>query len=250
LKPATLDYDVLEALRLVRKPVGVKFLPYVPEGIPRIRENLNFCQMFVHAQAGEPFYVLEADLHCVEPLILGMKESEAAPMSGLVGEMDDLFEELRANQKIYYLIPRMLRHTVKSVVFASIAQMSFDPDVLVITTDNTDQARTIMRAYVYSTGETWSSEGMPVLACSWLYVYPYLTGKLNYTITGLSLGMQTLQVLPQGLMVISIPWQKLPMVLTNLKNMNWLLESEIVTGDEHKRRFGALLKDIEARINR
>jgi uncharacterized protein (DUF169 family) len=250
MKPATLDYTILERLELTRKPVGVKFLPYRPEGFERLQKPLNFCQMFVEAQTSAPFYVQEDDLHCVEPLILGMKESEAAPMSGLVGEMDDLFDELRANQKIYYLIPKILRGTVRSVVFSPVDQMAYDPDVLVITTDDMDQARTIMRAYVYSTGETWSSKGMPVLACSWLYVHPYLTGELNYTVSGLSMGMQTLQVLPQGLMVISIPWQKLPMVLTNLGKMDWHPESERVTGEEHKKRFEGLLKDIETIIER
>jgi uncharacterized protein (DUF169 family) len=250
VKPATMDYAILDKLDLTRKPVGVKFLPYRPEGIERIQKNLNFCQMFAEAQTSAPFYVQEEDLHCVEPLILGMKALDAAPMSGLVGEIDDLFEELRANQKIYYLIPRMLQGSVKCVVFSSVDQITFDPDVLVITTDNMDQARTIMRASVYSTGETWSSKGMPVLACSWMYVYPYLSGEVNYTVSGMSMGMQTLQVLPQGLMIISIPWQKLPMILTNLQKMNWHPESERITGEEHKKRFENILKEIEAQITR
>jgi uncharacterized protein (DUF169 family) len=250
MKPKTLNYAILDKLDLRRKPVGVKFLPYRPEDIERVQKNLNFCQMFVEAQTSPPFFVQEEDLHCVEPLILGMKDFESAPMSGLVGEIDDLFEELRANQKIYYLIPKTLKGTVKSVVFSSVDQITYDPDVLVITTDNMDQARTIMRATVYSTGETWASKGMPVLACSWLYVYPYLSGEVNYMVTGMSMGMQTLKVLPQGLMVIAIPWQKLPMVLTNLEKMNWHPESETITGEEHKKRFEGILKEIETIIRR
>lgn len=250
MKARTLDFAILDQLELSRKPVGLKFLPYRPEGIARLQKQLNFCQMFVEAQGGEPFYVEEEDLHCVEPLILGLKDVEAAPMSGLVGEIDDLFEELRANQKIYYLIPKLLKGTVKAVVFSPADQLTFDPDVLVITTDNMDQARIIMRATVYSTGEAWSSKGMPVLACSWLYVHPYLSGEVNYMITGLSMGMQTLQVLPQGLMVIAIPWQKLPMVLSNLQKMNWHPQSEIVTGEEHKKRFSEILEEIETIISR
>jgi uncharacterized protein (DUF169 family) len=249
MKPKTLDYAILDGLDLSRKPVGVKFLPYRPEGIDRVQKQLNFCQMFVEAQRSAPFYVREDDLQCIEPLILGMRPLERAPMSGLVGGMDDLFEELRANQKIYYLIPRMLEGTVKSVVFSSIDQITFDPDVLVITADNMDQARTVLRASVYSTGETWSSKSMPVLACSWMYIHPYLTGELNYTISGLSMGMQTLKVLPQGLMIISIPWQKLPMILTNLGKMNWHPESERVTGEEHKKRFAKVLNEIEEKLD-
>ena len=248
MKPKTLDFTILDKLELTRKPVGVKFLPYTPEDVHRIEKDLNFCQMFVEAQTNPPFYVQHEDLHCVEPMILGMQDYDPVPLSGMVGEIDDLFDELRANQKIYYLIPRLLRGSVRSVVFSSVDQMTYDPDVLVITNDDMDQARIIMRASVYSTGETWSSKGMPVLACSWMYVYPYLSGELNYTVSGLSMGMQTLKVLPQGLMIVSIPWQKLPMILTNMQKMNWHPTSESVTGEEHKQRFQEILQEIEEKI--
>jgi uncharacterized protein (DUF169 family) len=250
MKPPSLDYSILDKLEFERKPVGVKLLPYRPEGIERIQKNLNFCQMFKEAQTSRPFYVEKEDLRCAEPLILGMEEFDPVLLSGLVGEMDDLYEELRANQKIYQLVPRMPKGTVKCVVFSPVDQLGFDPDVLIITTDNTDQARTVMRASVYSTGETWSSKGTPVLACSWLYLYPYLSGEVNYIVTGMSMGMQTLKVLPQGLILISIPWQKLPMILTNLRKMNWHPTSESVTGEEHKKRFAEILKTIEAKIQR
>jgi len=250
MKPKTLDYAILEGLDLTRRPVGVKFLPYRPEGIARLAKSLNMCQMFVEAQTSEPFYVERDDLHCVEPLILGMEDLDPVPLSGLVGEMDDLFEELRANQKIYYLVPKLLKGSVKSVVFSPVDKLTFDPDVLIVTTDDMDQARILMRASVYSTGEAWTSKGTPVLACSWLYVYPYLSGEVNYMVTGLSMGMQTLNVLPQGLMLIAIPYQKLPMILTNLQKMNWHPLSETVTGEAHKQRFEALLAEIKEKIER
>jgi len=250
MRPSTLDYSVLEKLRLSRSPVGVKFLPYRPEGVRRLERSLNFCQMFVEAQESEPFYVEREDLHCVEPMILGMEDLDPVPLSGLVGELDGLYEEARANQKVYYVIPRLLRGSVKCVVFASLRTMSFEPDVLVVTTDDTDQARTIMRAAVYSTGEAWTAKGTPILACSWLYLCPYLSGEVNYMVSGMSMGMQALKVLPQGLMIISIPWPKLPMVLRNLERMDWNPISETVTGEEHKQRFTALLRQIEERIDR
>ena len=128
MKPKTLDYAILDELNLSRKPVGVKFLPYKPEGIERIRKSLNMCQMFTEAQTSAPFYVQHEDLHCVEPMILGMQDYDPIPLSGLVGEIDDLFEELRANQKIYYNIPRLLKDSVRSVVFSSIDQITFDPE--------------------------------------------------------------------------------------------------------------------------
>jgi uncharacterized protein (DUF169 family) len=250
MKPVTQDYSIFDKFNFERKPVGIKFLPYKPEGIERIKKSLYFCQMFKEAQTSEPFFVQREDFHCTEPLTLGMEEPDPVLLSGLVGETDDLYEELRANQKIYQLVPRMLKGSVKSVVFSSIDKLTFEPDVLVVTADNVDQARIILRALAYSTGETWSSRGTPVLACSWLYVYPYLSGEVNYTITGLSMGMQTLKVLPQGLILISIPWTKLPVIIRNLGKMNWHPISESITGEEHKRRFEKILQDIKEKVSK
>jgi uncharacterized protein (DUF169 family) len=248
MKPRSRDYSIFERFQFTRKPVGIKFLPYHPEGIRRLDKSLYFCQMFTEAQASEPFCVQREDFHCTEPLTLGMEEPDPVLLSGMVGEMDDLYDELRANQKIYRVVPRMLKGSVKTVTFASIDKMTFEPDVLIITADNVDQARIIMRASVYSTGEAWGSRGTPVLACSWLYVYPYLSGEINYTTSGMSMGMQTLKVLPQGLPIISIPWVKLPMVLDNLNKMNWHPLSETVTGDAHKKRFEGILQTINEKI--
>jgi uncharacterized protein (DUF169 family) len=248
VKPKTQDYSIFDKFNFERKPVGIKFLPYKPEGIERLNKSLYFCQMFKEAQTSQPFYVQREDFHCTEPLTLGMEDPDPTFLSGLVGETDDLYEELRANQKIYQLVPRMLKGTVKSVVFSPIDQLTFDPDVLIVAADNVDQARIILRALVYSTGETWSSKGTPVLACSWLYVYPYLSGEVNYTVTGLSMGMQTLKVLPQGLMLISIPWTKLLMIVKNLQKMGWHPISETITEEDHKKRFEAILKEITEKI--
>ena len=250
MKPKSQDYSIFDKFNFERKPVGIKYLPYRPEGIERINKSLAFCQMFVEAQTSKPFYVQREDFNCTEPLTLGMEDPSPILLSGLVGETDDLYDELRANQKIYQLVPRMLKGSVKSVVFSSIDQLTFDPDVLVITTDNMDQARIILRALVYSTGEAWSSRGTPVLACSWLYIYPYLTGEVNYTVTGISMGMQALKILPQGLMLISIPWTKLPMIMQNLQKMNWHPISETITGEAHDKRFHKLLEDISEKIQK
>jgi len=250
MKTKTQDYTIFDKFGFTRQPVGVKFLPYKPEGIERLGKSLYFCQMFKEAQTGRPFYVQKEDFHCTEPLTLGMEDPSPILLSGLVGETDDLYDELRANQKIYQLVPRMLKGSVKTVVFSPLKGIAFDPDVLVVTADNVDQARIIMRALVYSTGEVWSSKGTPVLACSWLYVYPYLSGEVNYMITGMSMGMQTLKVLPQGLILISIPWTKLPVIIGNLQKMDWHPLSETVTGEDHKKRFEQMLKGIEEKISR
>ena len=241
------DYSVFDKFNFERKPVGVKFLPTRPEGIKRIDKELNFCEMLKEAQTSSPFYVQKEDLHCIEPLLLGMEDPDPMLLSGLVGETDGLFEEARANRKIYQYLPKMLKGSVSYVVFSPIDQLTFDPDVLIVTA-NVSQAHPILRALSYSSGEMWSCKGTPVAACSWLYIYPVISGELNLTITGISLGMRALKVFPEGLMLISIPWTKLPMIMENLQKMSWTLISDIVTGEEHKKRVGTLFEELRQKI--
>ncbi len=110
----------------------------------------------------------------------------------------------------------MPKGSVQYVAFAPVDKLTFDPDVLVITADIT-QAQTLLRSINYSTGQPFVSKATPVVACSWIYVYPVVSGELNYFITGLGLGMQALNIFPPGLFLISVPFQLIPTMLENLK---------------------------------
>jgi len=241
------DYSIFDKFNFERKPVGVKFVATRPEGIKRLDKELNFCEMFKEAQTSAPFYVQKEDFHCVEPLILGMEDPDPMLLAGMVGEADELFEEARANRKVYQYLPRMLKGAVKYVVFSPIDKLTFDPDVMVITA-NTTQTYHILRALNYSSGDMWSAKGTSVAACAWIYIYPVLSGELNFTITGISLGMRALKVFPEGLVIISIPWTKLPMVMENLSKMRWKLLSDEITGDDHKKRVSQLFEDLRKKI--
>ena len=79
----------------------------------------------------------------------------------------------------------------------------------------------LLRASIYTTGGVYESRTTPVLGCAWLYVYPFISGKLNYVMTGLGWGMKALRLLPEGLVLLSIPFDLLPMIATNLADMEW-----------------------------
>jgi uncharacterized protein (DUF169 family) len=241
------DYSILDKLNFERKPVGVKFLSVRPKGVARIDKRLSFCEMFKEAQTSRPFYVQREDLYCVEPIILGMEDADPMLVGGLVGEADDLFEEARANRKVYQYLPKMLKGSVNYVVFSSVDQLTFDPDVVVITA-NAGQTYHVLRALNYSSGEMWSARGTSIAACAWMYIYPVISGEMNLTITGISLGMRALKVLPEGLVIISIPWTKLDETLKNLRNMSWKLLSDDINGEEHKKRVDKLFNDLRQKI--
>ncbi len=241
------DYAILDKLKLERKPVGVKFLPIQPEGIPRITKRLSFCEMFKEAQTSPPFYVQKEDLFCIEPFILGMEEPDPMLVGGLVGEADELFEEARANRKLYQFLPKMVKGSVGYVAFSSVDQLTFDPDVVVFTA-NAGQAYHLLRALNFSSGDMWSAKGTSVAACAWIYIYPVISGEMNLTITGISLGMRALKVFPEGLVIISIPWTRLDETLKNMRNMKWKLLSDEITGEEHKKRVDKLFNDLRQKI--
>jgi uncharacterized protein (DUF169 family) len=52
-------------------------------------------------------------------------------------------------------------------------------------------------------------------------VYPYLSGELNFSISGLGFSMKARGVLPDGLIIISVPWDMIPMLMENLEEMEW-----------------------------
>ncbi len=134
--------------------------------------------MLKEAQGGNAFYVGPNDWRCVERFILGMEDPEPILVSGIFGGEEGLFKETRSCRAMYHHLPKMLKGSVQYVAFAPIDKLTFDPDVLVITA-NTTQAQTILRAVNYSTGEPFISKATPVVACSWIYVYPVISGAVE-----------------------------------------------------------------------
>jgi uncharacterized protein (DUF169 family) len=247
MKPNNQDYSIFERFKFDRRPVGVKFTGTKPEGFRRLKAGLFFCEMLKEAQNNPPFYVQQEDLQCVESMVLGMADPEPFITAGLVGEADDLFEEARANRKLYQFLPTMPKGSVQYVTFAGLDEMTFDPDVLVVTTP-AEKAQPLMRAIGYSSGDMWNAKGTAAVACSWMYIYPVISGEINFNITGISLGMQALEVFPPGLILLSIPWTKIPMMIHNLETMSWDLISHKITGEAHKERFKKLGAELRQKM--
>ena len=75
-----------------------------------------------------------------------------------------------------------------------------------------------------------------------------LSGEMNFTITGLGLGMQAVGALPEGLILISVPWNRLPTMTENLQEMTWGRTSPPPGGDEHRKRVKKLMEELRQRI--
>jgi uncharacterized protein (DUF169 family) len=229
------DLSIFNKFNFDRPPVGVKFLPTKPDGIERLNKILDFCEMLVEAQERSPFYVAKENFTCIGPLLLGMVDGDPIFQSGQVGPKLEVFKEARANRRIYQVIPRLAKDTVNYVAFSPLDKLSFELDVLIVTA-NPSQAEILLRASSYTTGKMWSSKGTPVAACAWLYIYPYVSGELNFTITGITFGMRSRRLFPEGLILISIPWDLLPSLINNLQDMKWVPHSYTIGREEHKKK--------------
>jgi hypothetical protein len=89
---------------------------------------------------------------------------------------------------------------------------------------NTTQAEILLRATSYKTGRMWLSRYSAAMGCAWLFIYPYLSGEIDFITTGLGFGMRRRKLFPEGLQFISIPFDQLPSILETLKEMPWVPE--------------------------
>ena len=61
--------------------------------------------------------------------------------------------------------------------------------------------------------------------------------KLNYTVTGLGHGLKRRKLFPEGLQLVSVPFDLLPSLLQTLEEMPWVLPAYKPDGQEYVARL-------------
>jgi uncharacterized protein (DUF169 family) len=188
---------------------------------------------------------MENNETCVGKVLLGMEEMKPFAESGQIGEKLEVFQEARENHALYRHIPRFTKGVVNYVAFSRVEQLSFEPDVVIITA-RPSKAEVVMRAMAYSTGEMYVSKTTPVMGCAWLYIYPCQTGKVNCFSPEMVHGMKGRELFSESTMLVSVPHNWIPIVTRNLEEMEMYLPShgrreQYLT--ELARIFGELAKE-------
>lgn len=227
-----------------KPPIGVKYLFFRPgemEQLP-IDKNLSLCEMLVEAQEAQaPFYFSkENNETCVGKILLGMTEMEPFAEAGEIGPRLGIVQEARVNHNFYHHVPRLSKGTVNYVAFAPLDKLTFEPDVLIITA-TLRQAEIVMRAMTYSTGEPYRSKATIVMGCSWIFIYPYETGQVNYLVPEMIHGMTGRELFAPNTMLISIPYQRLQTVALNLKEINLVFHE---SKEKYFAEFQKILADL------
>lgn len=228
--------EVSEKLGLEVLPVGVKYCTTTPEGVARLEDIVPLCEMLAHAQKGHIFYAAQENHLCGAALYTLGKDLPPVYTSGEYGAGLEVFDSLRSGSRLYDHIPRLeARRNINFVILSPLDKLSYNPDLLIFLVRE-EQAETLLRAMSYSTGKIWTSKSTGVIGCAWLFVYPYLTGELNYTPI-LSLGMRARKVFPPGRHLISLPFDVLPNMLESLQKMPLTLSVLRPGGDEFRRKL-------------
>lgn len=220
------DLAIFEKFGFSRSPVGVKFLYEKPEGVKKLDKKIRLCAMITEAQTAKaPFYVDKDNEGCgyAGSWVLGWCEIPRSCAAGGLSTVDSTFKEARANRRLYDYLPKLEIGTINYLVFSPLSKLSFDPDLLFIMTDDDSQTEILLRAMSYTTGKPYVSKMSGVMGCAWLYVYPYKTGEINYMNTGLFYGPKRYKHFPADKQIISIPFDWLPTMTRNLKDMTWVL---------------------------
>ena len=209
------DFSILDKIRFDYAPVGVKFSIDKPEGIDLLKDKYFLCELLRFAHEGRAFYTSE--LECGAQ-VLGYKEYPPVMYSGQLGPVFNMFKTPAANRRVYDYVPHLPYHSVKYVTHAPLDKMNFELDLLIFTC-KPSQAEILLRASSYADGKMWHSRATTCLACAWNYVQPYMSGEMNYTITGLGFSMKAIRALPEGLIIISFPSNTIGSLLENLNGM-------------------------------
>jgi hypothetical protein len=72
-----------------------------------------------------------------------------------------------------------------------------------------------------------------------------MTGELNYTVTGIGYGISMQKILPEGLFLISVPYDLIPMLIHNLNEMEWILPMTTLSEGERMENASKIMDEIQ-----
>jgi len=234
----TKEYSaILDKFGFEVPPVGVKFLAERPDGLERLKKKMALCEMLKKAQEGNAFFA-DAENHACEAglYVLGQTDISEPFASGEFGAGLKIFEAPRSASRLYRYIPKIGRGIANYTAFSAVDKLRFEPDLLILLA-HAHQTEIILRAMSYRSAKMWVSKFSAAIGCAWTYSYPFVTGELNYFVTGLGHGMKRRKLFPEGRQIISIPYDLLPSILQILQEMPWVLPAYQPDGSEFVRRL-------------
>lgn len=106
-------FSVFNEVGLEKPPVGVKFFFEKPQGVPRLDKRVGLCEVLKEAyEIDHSFYIDRDKEDCVGKAVLGMVDIPPVLEAGQLGPELGIYEQPRANMRIYQYFPKFPRGTV------------------------------------------------------------------------------------------------------------------------------------------
>lgn len=201
------------AVKLIEDPADV------PESASIAGEewgHLSLCQAFaLTKRQGKTLYTDKSSEWCWAPVV-GLGYAETGPETPCFREISRLLgiQDQEKADRFFEAFPRLPVGKYKGVLLAPAREAEFEPDVLLIYTDNNFQMRSLFSAIKYKTGEMLEVHLDPVDSCVHTLVTAMITG--NYTVAIPDPGEQERALSDRNEMIMGVPVEKIPDLLEAL----------------------------------
>lgn len=185
---------LVETLKLVHKPIGVKFYTNnasVPENIWRpyrdAKENYAMCQVVGLVKEKDIMICLTKEDHwCWKPLIgLGLVDIEkgSEPYNiALKNNGCNGCEDPEASARNFDKFPKLERNDNNAIVIGPLDQFIEKPDIVLIYCDKNTQCRWLVGALKYRSGQHIETTIDYIDSCMWSTIPTYKTSKPRITL--------------------------------------------------------------------
>ncbi len=180
-----LSQKIKGKLGLKKSPVAVKLVlkeDDIPEGIPKIEENIRHCEMVQKATKGDSFYATVEEQTCKGGAgAIGLMEPPEKVKSGEMYYSLKRFSSLEFAKRTVDTIPQ-IDPVMNAIIYSPLEKAQFDPDVIIIIC-NPEQAMQLAQAIVYTIGGRFEADFAGIQSiCADAVAGPYTTKKPNITL--------------------------------------------------------------------
>jgi uncharacterized protein (DUF169 family) len=180
-----LSMKIKDKLGLKKSPVAIKLVlkeDDLPDGIPKIEENIRHCEMVQKAAQGATFYATAEQQACKGGAgAIGLMEPPEKVKSGEMYYSLGRFSSLGSAKRTVDAIPK-IDPIMKAIAYAPLETAQFDPDVVVIIC-NPKQAMQLAQAMVYTLGGRFEADFAGIQSiCGDAVAGPYTTKRPNITL--------------------------------------------------------------------
>jgi uncharacterized protein (DUF169 family) len=215
--------EMVECLKLKTSPVAIKLVSKggeIPAGIKKVDEVMTHCQFVDRVRrTGEEFYTLSEEQMCkIGSGTLGLNEMPPEVPSGESYYKEfGLFGTQGAARRTAEKMPILPPNSMESVVYSPLEKVSFIPDVVVFIC-TPKQIMILIQAYVYKNGGRLEASFVGAQSlCAEGVVQVYKEGKIGVGFG--CLGSRTFTKMEDEEMVMGIPVELLPDVISGLKEI-------------------------------